>query len=82
MEKLHSSSHQIQELLKEYSLLMRGSTKALKYGTVLSTEREEDGDSLDQSRVLEILKIFAAQGSEGYPTPPLCSSDTFLTTSI
>ena len=85
------SLYQIQGLLKEYSPQTSGSTektvekaveKALRYGALLSKKRGWDGNSLDQARVFEILKNFAIQGSEGYPTPLFCSSDTHLTTSI
>ena len=87
MEKLRSSLHQIQGLLKEYSPLMSGLSmkaveEAIKYGAVLSTEREGEGDALDQDGVSEGPKRFATKGSEGYYTPPPCSSDTYLTTSI
>ena len=81
VEKLPSSPHQIRGLLKAYPPLASGSTEkalenAIKYGTVLSKEREWDGSTPDQARVFEILKFFAVQGSEGYSTPPSCSSDT------
>ena len=84
MEKLRSSLHQIRGLLKEHSLLTRESTekaaeKAIKYEP---TEKVWDGNTLDQARISENPKVLAAQGSEWYPTPPFCSSDTHLTTSI
>jgi len=87
MERLRLSLHQIQGLLKGYSPLVSGSTekaveKAIKYGTLLSKKSEWDGNSLDQARVFESLKQSAIQGSEGYSTPRLCLSDTYLTTSI
>jgi hypothetical protein len=77
VEELRASLHQTQELLEGYHPLPSESTvkavdKAIKYGTTLSTA------TLDQAAVVEILK----QGNEGYSTPPLCSSDTYLTTSI
>ena len=56
--------------------------EAIKYGAVLSTEREGDGNALDQDGVPEVPKRFSTKGSEGYYTPSLCSSDTYLTTSI
>ena len=59
----------------------RAVEREIKYRTLLSTESERDRTTVDQARVFEILVKFAAQGSEGYPTPPLCSSDTYLTTS-
>ena len=60
----------------------RAVEKEIKYRTLLSTESELDRNStVDQARVFEILDKFAAQGSEGYSTPTLCSSDTYLTTS-
>ena len=57
---------------------MKAVEEAIKYGAVLSTEREGDGNALDQDGVSEVPN----KGSEGYYTPPLCSSDTYLTTSI
>jgi hypothetical protein len=71
-------------MLKEYSPLLSGSTekameKDIKYETELSKESVWDGSPLDQARVDEMLKKFTAQGIEGYSTPPLCSSDTYLT---
>ena len=55
--------------------------KAIEYGTLLSAESEWNRSTIDQARVFEILNKFAAHGSEGYSTPPLCSSDRYLTTS-
>ena len=87
METLHPSLRQTQGLLGESSPLMSESTeraveKAIKYGTLLSTESEWDRNAVDHAKVFEILDKFAAKGSEGYSTPPLCSNDTYLTTSI
>ena len=44
--------------------------KVIKYGTLFSTKRESDGNALDQAGGFEILEKFAAQGNEGYSTPP------------
>ena len=63
---------------------MKAVEEAIKYGAVLSSEREReaDGNALDRAGVSEVPKRFETKGSEGYHAPPLCSSDTYLTTSI
>ena len=81
---MRSSPHQTQGLLAESSPLTSESTekaaeKPIKYSTLLTTESKWDRDGLDRARVFEILEKFAAQGSEGYSTPPVCSSYTYLT---
>ena len=57
----------------------RAVEKPIKYSALLTTESKWDRGGLDQTSVVEILDKFAAQGSEGYSTLPLCSSDTYLT---
>ena len=57
----------------------RAVEKPAKYNTLLTTESKWDGDGFDQARVFEILEKFAAQGSEEYSTPLVCSTDTYLT---
>ena len=49
----------------------RAVEKAIKYGTLLTTEGEWDRNALDQAKVSEILDKFAAQSNEGYSTPTL-----------
>ena len=53
----------------------------VRHDGLLSTESEWDRNSLNQANVSEIIDKFAAQGSEGYYTPPFCFSNTYLTTS-
>ena len=57
----------------------RAVEKPIKYSTLLTTGSKWDGDGFDQARVFEILEKFAAQGSEEYSTPLVCSTDTYLT---
>ena len=57
----------------------RAVEKPAKYSTLLTTESKWDRDGFDQARVFQILEKFAAQGSEGYSTLPVCSSDIYLT---
>ena len=57
----------------------RAVEKPIKYSTLLTTGSKRDKDGLDQASVFEILEKFAAQGSEGYSTPLVCSSGTYLT---
>jgi hypothetical protein len=60
----------------------KATKEAIQYETELSAQKEWDGSALEQARVFENIKKFAAQGSEGYSTPPLCSGDAYLITSI